>query len=257
MGLGDWIMATADAKEVNERHNVRVVFGDGRNKYWSEVFDNNPRIAKELRWHEQFAWVKNYPGHRPYIKEILKNRYVFNDDFKAKPGELFIKDIVKNDFVIIEPNVKKQLMLGPNKDWGMDNWKSLVSGLDQRGVEWRQMGMEIPINRDNWLRTKSFMHAARVLGGAKLLITTDGALHHAAAALNIPAIVLWGGVAHPRNLGYESHINIHHGDEPCGSHSVDCPHCRKAMQKITIDEVLERFDTFMKPKRGRRRGNKE
>lgn len=246
-------MATADAKEVSEKHNVRVVFGDGQNRYWSEVFENNPRIAKELRWREEYAWIRNYPGHRPYIKEILKDRFVFNENFKARPGELFVKDVVKNDLVIIEPNVKKELKLGPNKDWGIDNWKQLVSELDKRGVEWKQMGLELPINRDKWLRTKSFMDAARILAGAKLLITTDGALHHAAAALGVPAIVLWGGVAHPRTLGYDNHINIHHGDEPCGTHSKECEHCKKAMQKISVDEVIEAFDKSTPKRRGRPR----
>lgn len=256
MGLGDWIMATADARDANEKYGVRVVFGDGKTKYWSEVFENNPRIAKELKRNERFAWVRNCPGHRPYIKQVLKDRYIFHDDFKARPGELYV-DREPNGFVLIEPNVKLDYKLGSNKDWGFSNWEILAAELTKRGIEWRQMGSDNYIDRSRAIRTKSFMHAVKILAGAKLIITTDGALHHAAAALNIPAIVLWGGVAHPRNLGYDNQINIHHGDEPCGSHSVDCPHCRKAMQKITVDEVLDKFDAFMKPKRGRRRGNKE
>lgn len=89
MGLGDWIMATADAKKVNDAYGVRVKFGDGRNAYWNEVFERNPRIAKELKPNERFAWIANYPRHRPYIDEITKDRLIFNPDFKALAGELF------------------------------------------------------------------------------------------------------------------------------------------------------------------------
>lgn len=239
MGLGDWIMATADAKEVNERHNVRVVFGDGQNRFYDEVFDRNPRIAKELRQGERFAWVKNYPGRRPYIKEITKERFIFHPDFKAKAGELFPKSNNKNGYVIIEPNVKQNFWIGKNKDWGIENWRALVSKLD---CDWRQIGTDNFLDKHHALRTKSITDAISVLAGAKLLITTDGALHHAAAALGIPAIVLWGGMASPTNLGYDSHINLWHGDEPCGSHSKKCMHCYNAMRKITVDEVLESYE---------------
>ena len=239
MGLGDWIMATADAKEVNERHGVRVVFGDGSNRFYSEVFDGNPRIAKELKPNERFAWVRNYPGYRPYVKQVHKNHFEFHPDFKAKPGELYLGDVETNGYVLIEPSVKQDYWIGKNKDWGLDNWKALVSKLD---CDWRQMGTDNFLDKEHALRTKTFMGAAKVLAGAKLLITTDGALHHAAAALGVPSIVLWGGVAHPRNLGYDAHINLHHGDEPCGTHSKKCEHCQKAMAKITVEEVLEAYE---------------
>jgi ADP-heptose:LPS heptosyltransferase len=236
MGLGDWIMATADAKKVNEAYGVRVQFGDGRNAYWNEVFERNPRIAKELEPNERFAWLANYPRNRPYINVITKDRLIFNPDFKASPGELFPSNPrAKGDYILIEPNVKRKFKLGENKDWGFGNWQKLVKQLD---AEWYQMGEGDKLDKSKHILTKSIDEAFNVLAGAKLLVTTDGALHHAAAAMGIPAIVLWGGLASPENLGYESHINLWHGDEPCGTHSKTCKHCKQAMAKISIDEVL-------------------
>jgi ADP-heptose:LPS heptosyltransferase len=229
-------MATADAKKVNEAYAVRVQFGDGKKSYWNEVFDRNPRIAKTLEPNEQFAWLPNYPGNRPYINVVTKDRIVFNPDFKASAGELFpSKPKPKGDYILIEPNVKRTFNIGRNKDWGFGNWQKLVKKLD---AEWYQMGEGDKLDKYKHIPTKTIDDAFNILAGAKLLVTTDGALHHAAAAMGITSIVLWGGLASPENLGYDSHINLWHGDEPCGTHSKKCNHCKQAMAKISIDEVL-------------------
>lgn len=239
MGVGDWIMATADAKDVNEKYGVRVVFGDGQNQHYSEVFDRNPRIAQELLPGERFAWVANYPSRRPYIKQVHKYHFDFHEEFKARAGELFPSAPKSGGYVLIEPNVKKQYLIGANKDWGFSNWKELVRKID---CEWYQMGNGPMLDKKRMIKTPTFTDAVNHLAGARLLITTDGALHHAAAALGIPAIVLWGGVASPRNLGYDTQTNIWHGAEPCGTHSKKCAHCQQAMKKITVDEVLSAYE---------------
>jgi ADP-heptose:LPS heptosyltransferase len=79
-----------------------------------------------------------------------------------------------------------------------------------------------------------------VLSLAKGFVGSDGGLHHAAAALNIPATVVWGGFASYKNLGYPDHINIHIEDEntPCGEFS-DCLHCRAIMDSITPEMVID------------------
>lgn len=239
-------MASADAREASIRHGgVRCVFGDGKNRYYSEVFDNNPRVAKEPNFGETYAWVANYPSHRPYIEKTDKHRFHFREDFKASPGELYLTDHEKNkpSYVIIEPNVKEQFMMGRNKDWGYSNWMAVIEKLD---LPWCQLGWEVKrlgtVRREP---TKKFRSALGFLSKAKLLVTTDGALHHAAAALGIPAVVIWGGLASPKNLGYDAHTNLWHGDEPCGTHSDPCDHCRKALAKVTVEEVVKAVENAL------------
>lgn len=240
IGLGDWIMATADARDTYEKYHVRCVFGDGETKYWDSVFERNPIIAKDLLPNETFAWVTNYPSRRPYIKQTTENRFIFDEDFKIKSGELYPSNPKpKSDYVIIEPNFKKEFLLGQNKDWGLNNWQNLANKLDCELIQFNGIRK---IKNARIKHTQTFQEALNWLSGARLLITTDGALHHAAAALGIPAIVLWGGVCSPNILGYDSHINIWHGDEPCGTHSSVCTHCQKAMAKITVEEVLEAYE---------------
>ena len=243
MGFGDWVMATADAKRINEQHNLRVVFGDGNKRYWDEVLDNNPRIAKYLLPGERFAWIANFPGHRPYIDKTTKDRFIYKEDFRASPGELYVNRKPKSDYILIEPNVK-DWWLGKNKDWGFKNWKALVSKLD---CEFIQVGTGKirKFNNASFKQTNSFTDALYWLSGAKLFIGADGGLHHAAAALGVPSIVLWGGATSPVNLGYEFHTNIWHGDEPCGTYSKECQHCRELLDKITVEEVYEATERYL------------
>lgn len=238
MGLGDWIMSTAVAREANIATGLQCVFTDGREIYYDDqVFESNPRIAKVRDPEQDYVGIFDFPGNRPYIKEVTADRFVFDPDFRAMPGELFLERKPIGDYILIEPNVKRSMPMGYNKSWPFGRWQE-IANLPYMFV---QLGT-VDARRLTGVKrvyTESFRQALHWLSGAKLLVTTDGGLHHAAAALGVPAVVLWGGMASPVNLGYASHTNIWHGDEPCGSHSKKCPHCRAAMKKISVDEVTE------------------
>lgn len=235
MGLGDWIMSTGEAEKVEGK----VVIGNGAKVYWDEVFEGNPKIAKEAS--RETRWLLNYPGHRPYIKSVTPTNFVFDENYRAPYGRLYIsererawaEEVAKGDFILVEPHVKDAEQsvgfLGKNKAW--DKWDELLK-LD---YPWLQIGKRQSIPR--FIETKSFRRALAILERAKLLITTDGALHHAAAALGVPSIVLWGGVASPKVLGYPTQVNIWNGADSCGTFAHKCEHCKQAMASITVDQV--------------------
>ena len=110
---GDWLMASGDAKEANERTGKKVKLGDGSRMFTDiQVFSNNPRMA--LKLDTDVVWVNNYPNSRPYLKGTNKGKLLFNDDYKPKVGEIYFshkeqKDIdkIQGDYIIVEPNVKK------------------------------------------------------------------------------------------------------------------------------------------------------
>jgi hypothetical protein len=236
LGAGDWLMATAAAEHVPEGR--RAVFGDGQRANWHEVFDNNPKIAGTAG--RDTVWIPDFPGHRPYIASFIKReRYLFREDFRAPYGKVYLSDEerdwagkqVSGDYIIVEPYIKDdmpQLKIGQNKAW--DKWDELLK-LD---YPWLQIGTKEPKTRQ--VRT-NIRQALAMVAGAKLVVTTDGMLHHAAAALGVPAIVLWGGVVSPKILGYPTHINIWNGAKSCGTFAHVCQHCREAMQSITLDQV--------------------
>lgn len=239
MGVGDWILASGEAERAPE--GKKVVFGNGVKPHWHEVFIGNPKITKHPN--QADFWVPNYPGSRPYIKQVIPyTQYVFDENYRAPYGRIYLTDQERawaekhcpKDFVLVEPYVKDEgnggiLCLGRNKAW--HQWDELLK-LD---YPWLQIGTKKPKVRQ--VRTESFRHALAVIERAKLVITTDGALHHAAAALGAPAIVLWGGFVSPKILGYPTQTNLWNGAKPCGWFKTDCAHCREAMDSISVDQV--------------------
>jgi hypothetical protein len=243
MGLGDWLMASGDAKEANERTGKKVKLGDGSRMFTDiQVFSNNPRMA--LKLDTDVVWVNNYPGSRPYLKGTNKGKLLFNDDYKPKVGEIYFsheeqKDIDKidGDYIVVEPNVKKIYAHTVNKAW--HGWDELL----KHDLPWIQLG-DVSVNRyTNWKETATFRDALKVLSKAKLFVGTDGGLHHAAAALGIPSVVIWTGFTSPRHLGYDTHRNIHDGSEPCGTYDSVCQHCLLKSKAITVEQVLDAVNT--------------
>ena len=229
-------MATADAREANVRTGLPVLFLGERKHFWcEEVFANNPRILHEPVG--RYTVVENYPGRRPYIREILRDRFVYEDSFRVAPGEIYLAPeemVGVPGAVIVEPHTKQQMGFSRNKAWPWERWQELVRSLD---LPWVQL---VPprarvLDGVRAIPTQ-FREALAHIADASLVVTTDGAFHHAAAALGKSAVVLWGGAAPSRILGYETHTNIGHEPDACGSIN-DCDHCKRAMERITVEEV--------------------
>jgi hypothetical protein len=243
MGLGDWLMASGDAKEANERTGKKVKLGDGVRMSWDgQVFVNNPRMASNSD--TDVVWVKNYQGHRPYLKGTKNGRLLFNDDYKPRVGEVYFSQLEKKnidkidkDYIVVEPNVKRVYAHTVNKAW--HGWEDLF----KHDLPWLQLG-DISVKRyTKWKETTTFRDALKVLSKAKLFVGTDGGLHHAAAALGIPSVVIWTGFTSPRHLGYDTHRNIHDGSEPCGTYDSVCQHCLLKSKAITVEQVLDAVNT--------------
>ena len=243
MGLGDWIMASGDAKEANEKTKKKVKLGDGVRMSWDgQVFANNPRMASNSD--TDVVWVKNYQGHRPYLKGTKNGRLLFNDDYKPIVGEIYFSpeeqeviDKIRGNYIIVEPNVKKVYAHTVNKAW--HGWEELF----KHDLPWIQLGNYTTEKKTTWLETPNFRDALVILSKAKLFVGTDGGLHHAAAALGIPSVVIWTGFTSPRHLGYDTHRNIHDGSEPCGTYNSVCKHCLLKSKAITVEQVLDAVNT--------------
>ena len=243
MGLGDWLMASGDAKEANERTSKKVKLGDGVRMSWDgQVFANNPRMASNSD--TDVVWVKNYQGHRPYLKGTKNGHMLFNDDYKPRVGEIYFNQLEKKnidkidkDYIVVEPNVKRVYAHTVNKAW--HGWEDLF----KHDLPWLQLGDMTVKRYTKWKETATFREALQVLSKAKLFVGTDGGLHHAAAVLGIPSVVIWTGFTSPRHLGYDTHRNIHDGSEPCGTYDSVCQHCLLKSKAITVEQVLDAVNT--------------
>jgi len=246
VGFGDALLGTGIARKAREKHpNRPICIGDGTSIEWvPDVHDNNPHLSRTIV--PGCIWVQCHKGFRPYAdnERSTADKFVWKRDFKASPGEIFLTDEEKEkwadfkDSVYIEPNIKG--WLGPNKDWGFDRWQEVVNRMPHVSFVQGQ-GRTLDGVNVTQLDTESFRDACGLLYHCSLFVGTDGGMHHAAAAFGKKAVVIWGGYTHPRNLGYDFHTNLHAGVEPCGN-TKPCDHCKRAMDKITVEMVVKAID---------------
>lgn len=258
MGLGDQLMATGFAKGARAR-GKRVAFGDGTKIIWDHnselIFRNNPNIAPPGLEHDaNLEWVPFYRGNRIYNSQG-DGRWVYNLDFRAIPGEMFFSDEelrfaerFGSGFVVIEPNVPEWKTLAPNKRWPADRYDKVARLLEKSGKHVVQFkyasGHEIPGAMQ--IKTPTFRHAASVMRNAALYIGPEGGLHHAAAAVAVSGVVLFGGFTPVAVTGYDIHTNLTGGAQvACGSLRA-CKHCREAMAAISVPEVMEAAHGYLK-----------
>lgn len=242
MGIGDEIMVTGEAVRLQQSDARPVAVMDGYGKLRThEVWAHNPRIAKRLDGFNVQPLRGHYFGCRPYIARKTPHRW-FYTDWRCCPGEIWMPDGKltadgSGNYVVLEPHIKRQA--SPNKQWGWENWQRLAHLLkDYDLVQPGPPGVEI-LDGVRWMKTPDFMSACRVLAGARSAVLPEGGLHHAAAAIGLRAVVVFGAMVSPRNTGYDAHINLA-VDAPellgwRGSH----PGCRAAMESITPETVAE------------------
>jgi len=259
MGAGDDVMASGMARGAQTRGR-RIAFGDRRRILWGPyseiVFRHNPNVAPPGSEHApDIEWIEYYKGHRIYNQHSAA-RWVWNYDFKALPGQLFFSssELAEGQrfgqgFVLIEPNVPARKSVARNKSWIPGRYQQvahrLVRDCGRRVLQFEYEGMTDKLSDVMMARTQSLRDAYAILSNAALYIGPEGGLHHAAAALGVPAVVIFGGFIPPQVTGYDFHINLTGGAQACGS-LQNCLHCIEAMERITIDDVLHAAELFLK-----------
>lgn len=250
MGLGDNLMATGFAKGAAER-GKRIAFGNGETIIWDQyseqIFRDNPNIAiPGSEGASDLEWVPFYKGNRLYNRhDYSANKWIWNYDFKAIPGEMFFTDkelkFAKKfgkDFILIEPSVPDYKGCAPNKTWPANRYINVVQMLKARGHSVKQFSHNgRPLPGVEYIQAPSFRYALAIMAQAALYIGPEGGLHHGAAAVGIPAVVIFGGFIPPQVTGYDFHTNLTgNSEEACGS-LTPCQHCRSAMEKIGSKDV--------------------
>lgn len=220
-----------------------AVIGKNGEVRWHFMWQDNPRIVKP-NYKGKVQYLKNHSGCRPYVDytKTTKQRW-FYTDWRCSPGEIYLNDeeeafgLEHRDYMIIEPHIKKNASC--NKLWGFRRSQAVVNMYDGN---FAQMGPPGTRWLDNVTKiiTPDFRQACAVISKATCYVGIEGGLHHAAAAFNIPGVVVFGGMTSPRNTGYDIHINITRDDgkSPCGWR-IPCTHCHIAMSSITPELVVD------------------
>lgn len=251
MGLGDNIMATGMARGAVAR-GKRIAFGDGKKLIWDTlsagIFHGNPNIARPgQERNSNVEWIPFYRGNRLYNKQG-NGRWLWNYDFRPTPGEIFFSheelhyaEQMRPGFIIIEPNVPIYKSVAPNKEWPAERYEEVAKRLVSAGHVVIQLkhGGKHNLRSASSVHSSNFRKALALLQRASLYIGPEGGMHHGAAAVNVPGVVLFGGFIPPQVTGYDTHTNlVGNATEACGS-LKKCDHCIAAMQSIEVDEVYE------------------
>lgn len=252
MGIGDWLMVSGEARRraAGTARRFRVLNKRGE-PYWHFVFEGHPNIARPgERFDEDLGFVN---GHRSYIAEETKQKRTFREYAPAPaplhlPRQALQRAARAAGAVVFNPSIKHSA--SPNKDWGWERWRELVALV--KNVRWLQLGepgaRRIP--GAEYVETPHFTDAAGLLSGARAAVLHEGALHHAAAALGIPAVVIYGGYIGPRVTGYAGQVALFEGGPEyplgCGMR-VPCSHCAAAMAAITPARVATALVGLLEP----------
>ncbi len=254
MGYGDDIMVTAEARRLKEVDpQAKIVVGDGVREVWSEtgVFDRNPHLSRlaDVAPGDRIVWLRNYYGCRPYLdyeRSEPGRRQAFRP-YRAEPGVLcFSREETAHaaalvaarrqamPVVAIEPNVD----FGPTKDWGFERWQATVDSLRDR-VTFVQPSYGRPILDGVHAIESTFRSFAAVLLHCDLYVGPEGGLHHAAAAVGLAGVVVFGGRISPQLTGYDLHDNLYveAPGSPCGM-IEPCQHCRACFAAIPVERVV-------------------
>lgn len=242
------------------RRGKRIAFGAAGRIIWDKnsepVFRHNPNVAPPgSEGAADLEWIPYYKGHRIYNRQDkAKGRWIWNYDFRAAPGEIFLTEVEVaagkrhgRGFVLIEPNTERWKSVAPNKDWGLAKYQAVADQLRDDGyrvAQFRHDPEQPALKGIENFRTFSFRDALALLSHARVYIGPEGGLHHGAAAVDVPAVVLFGGFIPPTVTGYAVHANLTGGASACGSLTA-CDHCKAAMAAISVEEVVAAAKDYM------------
>lgn len=215
---------------------MRVVNAKGIPQ-WNEIFLHNPKIVHPTEVNVVSVRLTNASGARPYIAAKMPDRWIWRR-WNIGPGEIFFSEEERafgarhGGGVVIEPHTK---VAGSNKAWPFERWQQVARTRD----DLVQVGIASTVRMDGvrFVETPSFRHACAVLGASRGFVGSEGGLHHAAAALGVPAVVLFSEFIDPSITGYPMHRNLRHAGAACGMR-VSCAECRRSMERITVEEVV-------------------
>lgn len=252
MGVGDEIMVTGEVRKMAlAKPGIRVAVRDARRPDWHRwhpIWQGNPNIARPGTKYD--VTLDNGPGNRPYI--VMKGTRAWTwREYQPEPGQVFLDERetsygqLARGCIVVQPFIKASA--SPNKRWPLEFWQELIN--ERPTWNWVQIGdgTEPKLAGIAFIQTPSFRDACGVLRGAKLLVSQEGGLHHAAAALGVPAVVIFGGFISPRVTGYASQRNLYVENDQhplgCGARTP-CFHCHRAMLSIKPSTVLEHMEAL-------------
>lgn len=215
---------------------------------WFDVWDNIPYILR--RPVPGCEIIVHGAGQRPYIEAKTLEKWVWKR-YSPHPAEIAFTPAElafaapHAGRVMIEPHGKA--VGHSNKVYPYLRWLEVVRSMPE--TQFVQCGAgDLPWIMEPNVKhvvTPSFRHAAAVLAGSRALVSGEGGLMHAAAAVGVRAVVVRGGFISKEVTGYAMHRDLFTGTGlGCGMRA-NCVHCQKAMARITPAEIVSNLKEIL------------
>lgn len=254
MGLGDACLDSGLARVAQQKDPRKVRIMHQNKIPWSPVWDNNPRIARpDEKGDFQLVYGRSLKSNmRGYHTAKTAERWHYNLNFRPDVGELYFSEdelafgLKHAGKIILEPHIKPGA--SPNKRWPWVSWNKVAWLMQREGIRVTQLG---PIGTSlldgaEHIVTPNFRMAAAVIGSADAGVFPEGGSHHAAAALGIPAVVIFGGFTPVELTGYPLHTNIGASlGDACGNRQP-CLHCVEWAARITPEQVFSELRRILR-----------
>ncbi len=276
MGYGDSIMVTGMAKAAKKKYpDYQIIVGDRKKllSYYDHIiFNNNPNITveSEIDLSKRTIWIEEYQGKRSYVSNADKNKFYWNEKYRAFKGEFFFthkeirfaQSIINKIKKISNTKLKKIIFIEPsrntshknadknngeeNKKWEIKKWQKVVHYFKNKILFIQSTYKNCEILDGVYNFDLSFRKACVVMSLCNFYLGWEGGFSHAAAALDKKAVVLFGGYIHPKTTGYNFHHNIYIdiAGSPCGMRTY-CKHCEECRNLITTDQVINKVETML------------
>ena len=265
-GLGDCLMMTPALNSLKLLNPNVKIYIYCKNISHHEILKNNPNIdcfiddqmLNEIK--EKLVCIDIYnlfPSliYPKKVSEIICQ--IFKTKYLGDNLDIYLQDeeiLWGKDFISKFQNpicINPTSVCSKNQEWELHKWEELVEIVSSKGFSFIQIGKadENYINGCIDLRSKfSIRQCIAILNASKGFIGVDSFWQHAASALNIPAIVLFGDSS-PSIWGHDNNINIYRGYEcsPCFEilYGQICPFSKRCMNDISVNEVLNKIGLLL------------
>lgn len=231
---------------------VLIVGADDKPR-WQPIWDGNPAIlspaAAHLAPNGSYRILMSGPNCRPYIVPpfTAETGWTFNTAFRCREhvATLYLTDGERQrgetarsqygPYVLIEPYTKHE-----NFRWPLKSWASLVKACPDLTFVQHTHAASVKVKGAHY-EPATFSEACGLIASADLYVRSESGLCHAAAALGIPQVTIFGGCMNPEVMGYypDQTVMADRGPgSPCGRW-LPCAHCAAVMERLSVDDVVE------------------
>lgn len=250
IGVGDEIVAAGQAQRAFDADGRRVAICDSAgHPRWHPIWLGNPAIAHPDCVVYGDNRIVSGPGCRPYIVYPFNEQvgWTFNQAFHCRDhiAKIYLTEAERlrgvdarelyGPYVLIEPFTKHQ-----NFRWPMDRWDALVKACPDLTFIQHTHTDSIPVMGAH-PQVATFRETCGLAAACDVYVRSESGMCHAAAALSVPQVTLFGGCMDPDVMGYypKQTVIADTGDgSPCGRW-LPCTHCHQAMQRITVEQVID------------------